>query len=73
MEKVIDLLLAWQGCCYCSSGCYNYFTDTDNRSCDSVFLLFLQLFLLFSFMAEEKEIINENLCRVSEKKPCAKS
>ena len=46
--------LAWQGCCYCSSGCYNYFTDTDNRSCDSVFYYSCN-YSLFSFMAEEKK------------------
>jgi hypothetical protein len=46
--------LAWQGCCYCSSGCYNYFTDTDNRSCDSVFYNSCN-YSLFSFMAEEKK------------------
>lgn len=36
------------------------------------FLLFLQLFFIF-FHGWRKEMINENLCRVSEKKPCAKS
>ena len=46
--------LAWQGCCYCSGGCYNYFTDTDNRSCDSVFYYSCN-YSLFSFMAEEKK------------------
>lgn len=55
-KKVIDLstYLAWQGCCYCSSGCYNYFTDTDNRSCASVFYNSCN-YSLFSFMAEEKK------------------
>ena len=38
--------LAWQGCCYCSSGCYNYFTDTDNRSCDPFFII-LAIILTF--------------------------
>ena len=46
--------LAWQGCCYCSGGCYNCFTDTDNRSCDSVFYNSCN-YSLFSFMAEEKK------------------
>lgn len=46
--------LAWQGCCYCSGGCYNCFTDTDNRSCDSVFYYSCN-YSLFSFMAEEKK------------------
>lgn len=36
------------------------------------FLLFLQLFFIF-FHGWRKEMINENLCRVSEKKPCAES
>ncbi len=45
--------LAWQGCCYCSSGCYNYFTDTDNRSCDPFFII-LAIILIF-FQAEEKK------------------
>ena len=42
------------GCCYCSGGCYNCFTDTDNRSCDSVFYYSCN-YSLFSFMAEEKK------------------
>ena len=48
-KKVIDLS-TWHG----SGGCYNCFTDTDNRSCDSVFYYSCN-YSLFSFMAEEKK------------------
>ncbi|URW87338.1 DUF1700 domain-containing protein [Blautia wexlerae] len=54
-KKVIDLS-TWHGraVVIASSGCYNYFTDTDNRSCDSVFYYSCN-YSLFSFMAEEKK------------------
>ena len=57
-KKVIDLS-TWHGravVIVAAGGLngYNYFTDTDNRSCDSVFYYSCN-YSLFSFMAEEKK------------------
>jgi len=54
-KKVIDLS-TWHGraVVIAAGGCYNCFTDTDNRSCDSVFYNSCN-YSLFSFMAEEKK------------------
>lgn len=55
MEKVIDLSTAWQGCCYYGGGCYNCFTDTDNRSCDSVFIILAIILYFLSWLKKRND------------------
>ena len=52
-KKVIDLS-TWHGKAVVIAAAANCFTDTDNRSCDSVFYYSCN-YSLFSFMAEEKK------------------